>query len=180
MRSERTKNARTNHGQNGRRRRGWRTSCLQQVRDGQPQPGAQMFEVQRPFASALFAMPDPEPAFGQGLRQMWKVIGEGRAPAAEAPAKQQESAPLLPHRPACVCRHRPFYPAGVRPLFPEVRRRGPGGWWVIMIRLPPRPSTGYIFTLNCSPVRTDRENPANNSGICSKSRRLTNSTGECM
>jgi hypothetical protein len=37
-----------------------------------------------------------------------------------------------------------------------------------------------IFTLNCSPAVTDRATPASSSGICSKSRRLINSTGECM
>ncbi len=37
-----------------------------------------------------------------------------------------------------------------------------------------------IFTLNCSPFFTDCTKAASNCGICSRSFRLTTSTGECM
>jgi len=37
-----------------------------------------------------------------------------------------------------------------------------------------------IFTLNCSPCLSDSAKPASNWGICSRSFRLTTSTGECM
>jgi uncharacterized protein involved in outer membrane biogenesis len=37
-----------------------------------------------------------------------------------------------------------------------------------------------IFTLNCSPFLSDNAKPASSWGICSRSLRLTTSTGECM
>ena len=37
-----------------------------------------------------------------------------------------------------------------------------------------------IFTLNCSPFLSESAKPASNCGICSRSFRLTTSTGECM
>jgi hypothetical protein len=37
-----------------------------------------------------------------------------------------------------------------------------------------------IFTLNCSPFFSEAANPASNSGIISRSFKLTTSTGECM
>lgn len=37
-----------------------------------------------------------------------------------------------------------------------------------------------IFTLNCSPFCTDCTKPASSCGICSRSFRLTSSTGECI
>jgi uncharacterized protein involved in outer membrane biogenesis len=40
--------------------------------------------------------------------------------------------------------------------------------------------SNQIFTLNCSPFLRDSAKPARSCGICSRSFRLTTSTGECM
>jgi len=41
-------------------------------------------------------------------------------------------------------------------------------------------SPTQIFTLNCSPFLSDEAKPASSWGICSRSLRLTTSTGECI
>ena len=43
-----------------------------------------------------------------------------------------------------------------------------------------RPLHPKIFTLNSSPFFNDCANAASNSGMCSKSFKLTTSTGECI
>jgi hypothetical protein len=54
-----------------------------------------------------------------------------------------------------------------------------GGGLVGGVQTPP-PDFAQTFTLNCSPFLTDWTKPASSCGICSRSLRLTSSTGECM
>jgi len=50
----------------------------------------------------------------------------------------------------------------------------------ISTRGPASATSAQIFTLNCSPCFTDCTKAASSLGICSRSLRLTTSTGECM